>query len=45
MFFQHGIRFKNIIGQRTIRYLISEDEKKSLLEFVIDVLIDGKEIC
>jgi hypothetical protein len=45
MFFQHGIRFKNIIGQRTIRYFISEGKKKSLLEFVIDILIDDKEIC
>jgi hypothetical protein len=45
MFFQHGIRFKNIISQRTIRCLISEDKKKSLLEFVIDILIDDNKIC
>jgi hypothetical protein len=44
MFFQRRIGFNTIISQRTIRYLISEDKKKSLLEFVIDILIDDNEI-
>jgi hypothetical protein len=44
IFFQRRIGFNTIISQRTIRYLISEDKKKSLLEFVIDILIDDNEI-
>jgi hypothetical protein len=44
IFFQSRTGFNTIISQRTIRYLISEDKKKSLLEFVNDILIDDNEI-